>query len=83
MLRQSQGCGQILCINTTKQEKGINFCWKSERFSEMREINSESTLSESKGADNSLAFHIFVFPIGSTNKMFFLGWVKEVRTTKS
>jgi hypothetical protein len=31
-----------------------------------------------RGADKS-----FAFPICSTTKGFFLGWVKEVRTTKS
>jgi hypothetical protein len=36
-----------------------------------------------RGADNSLAFPISYFLICSTTKRFFLGWVKEVRTTKS
>jgi hypothetical protein len=36
-----------------------------------------------RGADKSLAFPISHFPICSTTKRFFLGWVKEVRTTKS
>jgi hypothetical protein len=31
-----------------------------------------------RGADKSLAF-----PICSTNKRIFLGWVKEIRTTKT
>jgi hypothetical protein len=35
------------------------------------------------GADKSVAFHISYFPICSTTKINFLGWVKEVRTTKS
>jgi hypothetical protein len=34
-------------------------------------------------ADKSLAFPISCFPICSTTKIIFLGWVKEVRTTKS
>jgi hypothetical protein len=34
-------------------------------------------------ADNYLAFPISYFPICSTTKRIFLGWVKEVRTTKS
>jgi hypothetical protein len=36
-----------------------------------------------KGADKSLAFPISYFPICSTTKRIFLGWVEEVRTTKS
>jgi hypothetical protein len=36
-----------------------------------------------RGADKSLAFPISYFPICSTTKRIFLGWVKEVRTTKS
>jgi hypothetical protein len=36
-----------------------------------------------KGADKSLAFPISYFPTCSTTKGIFLGWVKEVRTTKS
>jgi hypothetical protein len=36
-----------------------------------------------RGADKSLAFPIFYFPICSTTETIFLGWVKEVRTTKS
>jgi hypothetical protein len=35
-----------------------------------------------KGA-KSLAFPISYFPIYSTIKTIFLGWVKEIRTTKS
>jgi hypothetical protein len=35
-----------------------------------------------RGADKSLAFAISSFPICSTTKRMFLGWVKEVRTTK-
>jgi hypothetical protein len=35
------------------------------------------------GADKSLAFPISYFPICSTTKIIFLGWVKEVRTMKS
>jgi hypothetical protein len=35
-----------------------------------------------KGADKFLAFPISYFPICST-KTIFLGWVKEVRATKS
>jgi hypothetical protein len=35
------------------------------------------------GADKSLAFLISSFPICSKTKRIFLGWVKEVRTTKS
>jgi hypothetical protein len=35
-----------------------------------------------RGADKSLAFLISYFPICSTIKRIFLGWVKEVRTTK-
>jgi hypothetical protein len=34
-------------------------------------------------ADKSLAFPISYFPVCSTTKRIFLGWVKEVRTTKS
>jgi hypothetical protein len=37
----------------------------------------------SRGADMSLTFPISYFPICSTTKRIFLGWVKEVRTTKS
>jgi hypothetical protein len=36
-----------------------------------------------RGADKSLAFPISYFSICSTTKIIFLGWVKEVRTTKS
>jgi hypothetical protein len=36
-----------------------------------------------RGADKSLAFTISCFPLVSTTKRIFLGWVKEVRTTKS
>jgi hypothetical protein len=36
-----------------------------------------------RGADKSLAFHVFYFPICSTTKRIFLGWVKEVRMMKS
>jgi hypothetical protein len=36
-----------------------------------------------RGADKSLAFTISYFPICITTKRIFLGWVKEVRTTKS
>jgi hypothetical protein len=36
-----------------------------------------------RGADKSLAFSISYFPICSTTKRIFLGWVKEVRTTKT
>jgi hypothetical protein len=36
-----------------------------------------------RGADKSLAFPISYFPICSTTKGIFLGWVNEVRTTKS
>jgi hypothetical protein len=36
-----------------------------------------------RGADKSLAFPISYFPVCSTTKIIFLGWVKEVRTTKS
>jgi hypothetical protein len=36
-----------------------------------------------RGADKSLAFRISSFLICSTTKRIFLGWVKEVRTTKS
>jgi hypothetical protein len=36
------------------------------------------TLNIRRGADKFLAF-----PICSTTKLIFLGWVKEVRTTKS
>jgi hypothetical protein len=36
-----------------------------------------------RGADKSLAFPISPFPISSKTKRIFLGWVKEVRTTKS
>jgi hypothetical protein len=36
----------------------------------------------STGADKSLAFPISYFPICSTTKRVFLGWVKEVKTTK-
>jgi hypothetical protein len=35
-----------------------------------------------RGADKSLAFSISYIPICSTTKTIFLGWVKEVRTTK-
>jgi hypothetical protein len=35
------------------------------------------------GADKCLAFSISYFPICSTTKRIFLGWVTEVRTTKS
>jgi hypothetical protein len=37
----------------------------------------------SRGADKSLAFPSSYFPICSTTKITFLGWVKEVRTAKS
>jgi hypothetical protein len=46
-----------------------------------RESNRSFVLRS--GADKSLAFPIFYFPICSTSKSIFLGWVKEVRTTKS
>jgi hypothetical protein len=36
-----------------------------------------------KDADKSLAFPVSYFPICSTTKIIFLGWVKEVRTTNS
>jgi hypothetical protein len=36
-----------------------------------------------RGADKSLAFPISCFPICGTTKRIFLGWVKEVITTKS
>jgi hypothetical protein len=36
-----------------------------------------------RGADKSVAFPISYFLICSTTKRIFLGWVKEVRTTKS
>jgi hypothetical protein len=36
-----------------------------------------------RSADKSLAFLISCFPICSITKRIFLGWVKEVRTTKS
>jgi hypothetical protein len=36
-----------------------------------------------RGADKFMAFLISYFPICSTTKRIFLGWVKEVRTTKS
>jgi hypothetical protein len=36
-----------------------------------------------RGADKSLVFPISYFPICSTTRRIFLGWVKEVRTTKS
>jgi hypothetical protein len=36
-----------------------------------------------KDADKSLVFLISYFPIFSKTKTIFLGWVKEVRTTKS
>jgi hypothetical protein len=43
-----------------------------------------SHISErSRGADKSLAFPISCFPNCSTTKRIFLGWVKEVRRTKS
>jgi hypothetical protein len=35
------------------------------------------------GADMSSAFPVSYFPICSTTKTIFFGWVKEVRTTKS
>jgi hypothetical protein len=35
------------------------------------------------GTHKSLDFPVSYFPICSTTKRFFLGWVKEVRTTKS
>jgi hypothetical protein len=35
-----------------------------------------------RGADKCLALPISYFPICSTTKRIFLGWVKEVRTTK-
>jgi hypothetical protein len=34
-------------------------------------------------ADKFLAFPVFYFPICTTTKRIFLGWVKEVRTMKS
>jgi hypothetical protein len=54
-------------------------------------MNSEIKLSLQKNssdalrkcADKSLAFPISYFPICSTTERIFLGWVKEVRTTKS
>jgi hypothetical protein len=36
-----------------------------------------------RGADKSLAVSISYFTICSTTKRIFLGWVKEVRKTKS
>jgi hypothetical protein len=36
-----------------------------------------------RGADKSLALPISYFPICSPNRRIILGWVKEVRTTKS
>jgi hypothetical protein len=36
-----------------------------------------------RGADKFLAFPISYFPICSTTKRIFLGWVKEVRTKKT
>jgi hypothetical protein len=35
-----------------------------------------------RGADKSLAFTVSYFPVCSTTKKIFLGWVKEVRTPK-
>jgi hypothetical protein len=46
-----------------------------------RKCNNNSRVH--RGADNSLAFLISHFPIYSTSKIIFLGWIKEVRTTKS
>jgi hypothetical protein len=36
-----------------------------------------------RGGGKSLAFPVSYFPICSTTKRISLGWVKEVRTTKS
>jgi hypothetical protein len=43
----------------------------------------EERLYVHRGADKYLALPISYFPICSTTKRIFLGWVKEVRTMKS
>jgi hypothetical protein len=46
-------------------------------------LHSQWALYIRRGAEKSLAFRISYFPICSTTKRIFLGWIKEVRTTKS
>jgi hypothetical protein len=46
-------------------------------------LASSSVNGLRRAADKSLAFPIPCFPICSTTKRIFLGWVEEVRTTKS
>jgi hypothetical protein len=40
-------------------------------------------INKYRGADKSLAFPILYFPSCGTTKIIFLGWVEEVRLTKS
>jgi hypothetical protein len=51
-------------------------------FGVLRSKGNIHMLLYMQGAVKSLAFPIY-FPICSTTKRIFLGWVKEVRTTKS
>jgi hypothetical protein len=46
-------------------------------------LNKERGGEVRRAADKSLAFPISYFPICSATKRIFLGWFKEVRTTKS
>jgi hypothetical protein len=55
----------------------------AQRFFGQRKVTWKWDGHVSRGADESLAFPILYFPICSTTKRIFLGWVKEVRTTKS
>jgi hypothetical protein len=49
----------------------------------MRRSVMRSVEAMRKSADKSLAFLISYFLVCSTTKRILLGWVKEVRTTKS
>jgi hypothetical protein len=44
--------------------------------------HKNKTLYIRRGADKYLAFPIYYFPVCSTTKRIFLGWVKDVRTMK-
>jgi hypothetical protein len=57
----------------------------TENVNENREVDEHSSDYEviRRGADKSLVFPISYFPICSTTKRIFLGWLKEVRNTKS
>jgi hypothetical protein len=55
----------------------------SQRLMKQHTMNILGGIEIRKGDDKSLAFRFSYFLICSTTKRIFLGWVKEVRTTKS